>query len=132
MNLKFAHKLDAPATLGVTVDAVDMDGDRVTLRGSTTGRKAFVLDLQLWGDIEAEGSTWSLGSVGRCTLTLRKAAAAPAKWPTLLADGVKLPKNAREFFFFATLQRRMHVTTVVSCLAGRFFTAAAAPSHLCL
>ncbi|KAG5179123.1 hypothetical protein JKP88DRAFT_201323 [Tribonema minus] len=93
ISVKFAHKVDAPATLGVAVDSVDMVGDRVTLKASTTGRKQFLLDLQLFGDIDPEASTWQLGSVGRCTLQLKKMQEKPSRWPSLLKEGFKKPPN---------------------------------------
>lgn len=93
INVKFAHKLDAPATLGVVVDAVDLSEGGLILRGSSPGRKQFVLDIQLHGEIDPKASSWALASVGRCTLQLKKRQPAPSRWPFLLAEGSKRPPN---------------------------------------
>jgi CS domain len=72
INIKFAHKLDTPATLGVTIDAVDITADRLVLKGSSPGRKQFLLDLSLYGTVDPDNSSWSSGSVGRMTIQLKK------------------------------------------------------------
>eukprot|EP00953_Heterococcus_sp_UTEX-ZZ885_P005658 3515-Heterococcus_DN1.PRE.2 len=81
INVKFAHKLDTPATLGVTIDAVDITADRLVLKGSSPGRKQFLLDLSLYGTVDPDNSSWSSGSVGRMTIQLKKQQTKPSKWP---------------------------------------------------
>jgi hypothetical protein len=71
LNVKFSHKIDAPATLDVVVDSVELSENKVSLR-ATKERKAFVLDLPLRGVIDPDQSTWSLASVGRVVFTLKK------------------------------------------------------------
>jgi len=91
LNVKFAHKIDAPATLDVNVDSVKLDNTSVSLRASKE-RKAFELDLSpLRHAIDPDESSWTLGSVGRAMFTLKKAAAKPKKWPGLLAKNAKKP-----------------------------------------
>lgn len=46
LNIKFAHKLDAPATLNVEAQNVSLNTQSLTLRASD-GRKLFALDLEL-------------------------------------------------------------------------------------
>jgi hypothetical protein len=46
LNIKFAHKLDAPATLNVEAQNVTLDPQSLALRASD-GRKLFVLDIEL-------------------------------------------------------------------------------------
>lgn len=46
LNVKFAHKLDAPATLNVEVQNVTLEAGSMSLR-ATDGRKMFSLDLEL-------------------------------------------------------------------------------------
>jgi hypothetical protein len=46
LNVKFAHKLDAPATLNVEVQNVTLEAGSISLR-ATDGRKMFSLDLEL-------------------------------------------------------------------------------------
>ena len=91
LNVKFAHKIDAPATLDVNVDSVELTNVSVSLRASKE-RKAFELDLTpLRFAIDPDASTWTLGSVGRAMFTLKKAAEKPKKWPALLAKNAKKP-----------------------------------------
>jgi hypothetical protein len=47
LNVKFAHKLDAPATLNVEAQNVSLDSTSLALKASN-GRKLFVLDLELY------------------------------------------------------------------------------------
>jgi len=49
--------------------------------------KRFELKMQLFGDVQEEGSSWRLESVGRAVLTLNKTS--PAVWPRLLKSKAK-------------------------------------------
>ncbi len=49
--------------------------------------KKFELKLQLFGDVQEEGSSWRLESVGRAVLTLKKSTG--AVWPRLLKSKAK-------------------------------------------
>ena len=65
--------------------------------GATKDRKSFVLQLDLWGEIDPDQSTWALASVGRVIFTIRKKGDKSA-WPKLLADGAKKPSNMHMWF----------------------------------
>lgn len=91
LNVKFAHKLDTPATLGCEAEAPQYPDGGKTVRFRAhckEKRKTFLLNLQLYRAVDMDNSTWSTGSVGRATLTLRKSAA--GKWPRLLTSSKKL------------------------------------------
>eukprot|EP00602_Paraphysomonas_sp_CaronLab_P004360 CAMPEP_0185030670 /NCGR_PEP_ID=MMETSP1103-20130426/17668_1 /TAXON_ID=36769 /ORGANISM="Paraphysomonas bandaiensis, Strain Caron Lab Isolate" /LENGTH=321 /DNA_ID=CAMNT_0027565883 /DNA_START=184 /DNA_END=1149 /DNA_ORIENTATION=+ len=90
INVKFAHKLDAPATLNVEAHNVSIDTTGLVLRASD-GRKMFNLDIEFLKEIVPENSTWSMASVGRMTLTLQKKNG-PLKW-SRLTKGRKKPNN---------------------------------------
>lgn len=46
ISVKFAHKLDAPATLNVEAETVNITADNLTLK-ATDGRKMFNLNVDL-------------------------------------------------------------------------------------
>ena len=83
MNVKFAHKLDAPATLNVEANNVTITEQRIHLEASN-GAKYFHLSIPLNAAIVPEESTYTMASVGRMTFTLKKVEA-PSKWPKLVA-----------------------------------------------
>jgi len=85
LNVKFAHKLDAPATLNVETSIVNVTSNRLVLEASD-GRKNFILDLAFLREIVPEdaSTSWQMASVGRMTFTLRKADA-PSRWKGLLS-----------------------------------------------
>jgi len=85
VSVKFAHKLDAPATLisERDVESVDFGNTSVKLRASKGGKR-YGLELALLRAIEPGNSTWQSASVGRATLTMRKAANYREWWPRLL------------------------------------------------
>ena len=86
LQVKWAHKLDAPATLGCKPEPPAFGADSVAFRADCQ-RKAFALQLQLWGNVSVEQCTWASASVGRASVTLRKAADGP--WPRLLKGSVR-------------------------------------------
>lgn len=63
INVKFAHKIDAPATLNVEVSNVSMTENKLVL-SATDGRKIFTLDLEFLHGINPDESTYSMASVG--------------------------------------------------------------------
>lgn len=95
LNIKFAHKLDAPATLNVEAQNVTLEAQSLALRASD-GRKLFVLDIELLKEIVPEESSWSMASVGRMTITLKKKDS-PTKWARL-TKGRKKPNNIHFWF----------------------------------
>lgn len=92
LQVKFSHKLDTPATLGCEADrdglGLSISGRQVSFRADCkAARKAFHLSFVALRDLDGDNSTWSMTSVGRATLTLRKATA--AMWPRLLSSTAK-------------------------------------------
>ncbi len=58
LNIKFSHRLDAPATLDVTPDITIMPG-QVIIEGHK-GTRRFKLALDIYDDIDPENSNWSM------------------------------------------------------------------------
>lgn len=71
LNIKFAHKLDAPATLNVEANTVNITNNKLLLLASN-GRKNFKLELVFLKEIIPSESTYAMASVGRMTITLKK------------------------------------------------------------
>ncbi|CAM9174217.1 unnamed protein product [Chrysoparadoxa australica] len=89
VSIKFSHKLDAPATLDVAMDSVDLTATGLRLEASKD-RKLFVLNLAFEGAIDPAQSTAAPASVGRYLITAKKLER--AKWPRLLKEGQR-PAN---------------------------------------
>lgn len=90
LNLKFAHKIDTPATLGCEVfpNAVEITPFSLRLRAECKEKhKAFDLMLGLHSEIDPVASTWAPSAVGRALVTLRKVV--NATWPRLLKEDKK-------------------------------------------
>jgi len=85
INVKFAHKLDAPATLNVEAESVVLGAGNVRLAASTTrgSTKNFLLDFPLFAAVVPQNSSYNMASVGRMSITLVKAES-PSKWPRLV------------------------------------------------
>jgi hypothetical protein len=93
LSVKFSHKLDAPATLNVEANTVTVTDQKLSLEASN-GRKSFVLDLDLFGEVQGgDAASFSMASVGRMTFTLKKKEGERSKWPRLLATEGKKPGN---------------------------------------
>jgi hypothetical protein len=91
LQVKWAHKLDAPATLGCEPSAPIFTERLVTFGAECKEkRKAFALQLPLWGGLDIASCSWGNASVGRAFVTLQKGAAGP--WPRLLS-GASRPAN---------------------------------------
>lgn len=91
LNIKFAHKLDTPATLGCEAESVEFNPRSFLFRADCSeNKKAFHLELSLLKDINVTESSWSMSSVGRAMVTLRKAE--NGTWTRLLAS-TKKPAN---------------------------------------
>ena len=65
MNVKFSHKIDAPATLNVEATSVNLTTDGLFLQ-ATDGRKLFKLNITFLHEVIPEESVWSMvnASVG--------------------------------------------------------------------
>jgi flagellar biosynthesis GTPase FlhF len=75
LNVKFAGRLDAPVTvLNVDNEEVHMNATHVSFSG--VGRqkpKRYVMNIELFEQIDPERSSWAFGSVGTVRFVLRKA-----------------------------------------------------------
>lgn len=100
LNVKFAHKLDAPATLDVEASKVEIEEKRLLLEASN-GAKHFTLTIPLNEEVVPEESSYDYASVGRMTFTLKKKSA-PSRWPKLVEKGFnvqqKLGKSVMHFW----------------------------------
>ena len=81
LNIKFSHKIDAPATLNVEVTNITTLASSFILHASD-GRKNFKLNIELLREVIPEETRYDMGSVGRMTVTLTKALQ-PKKWNRL-------------------------------------------------
>lgn len=91
LNIKFSHKIDAPATLNVEPVNVTLTNEgKLFLLASDGARKNFKLDLDLYDEIIPSESSYALASVGKFTFTIKKAKS-PSKWPRLTKSTVKIP-----------------------------------------
>jgi len=95
INVKFASRLDAPVTvLNVDDEVVHINDTHVSFTG--VGRqkpKRYVVDLELFGPILANESTWSFGSVGTIKFVLKKAT--DVEWPSLTAPNSTMLSKSR-------------------------------------
>eukprot|EP00499_Haloplacidia_sp_CaronLabIsolate_P007576 CAMPEP_0196770316 /NCGR_PEP_ID=MMETSP1104-20130614/1071_1 /TAXON_ID=33652 /ORGANISM="Cafeteria sp., Strain Caron Lab Isolate" /LENGTH=330 /DNA_ID=CAMNT_0042140427 /DNA_START=97 /DNA_END=1089 /DNA_ORIENTATION=- len=83
LNVKFAHRIDAPATLDCVGDVSMTNTSLHLLAPCEKSGKRFELRLDFLRDIVPDNSTWSVASVGRMTFTLAKSESDDA-WPRLL------------------------------------------------
>jgi len=91
LQVKWAHKLDAPATLGCVPSQPTFSPTSVSFKAECKDKgKTFLLQLPLFGPIVANNCTWANASVGRAIITLQKLQDGP--WPRLLVDAKK-PAN---------------------------------------
>ncbi len=91
LQVKWAHKLDAPATLGCVPSNPTFSPTSVSFKAECKDKgKTFLLQLPLFGAIVANNCTWANASVGRAIITLQKLQDGP--WPRLLVDAKK-PAN---------------------------------------
>ena len=89
MNVKFAHKIDAPACVDIQDVKVDLQADRVYLT-ATCLEKTFELNFKPFGPILPDESTWRLLAAGRGAFQLKKKA--PSDWVRLWGGSDK-PKS---------------------------------------
>ena len=91
LNVKFAHKMDTPATLGVASDNVTITSHGLHFEAhSETKNKRFKLAWTFPREVIPEESTWSMGAVGRATFQLKKRYR-KTKWSSLVVG--TSPKN---------------------------------------
>jgi hypothetical protein len=90
LNVKFSHKIDAPATLNVEPNNITILENRLILRASD-GRKNFNLDLELLRSINPVESRYEMASGGRMTFSLKKNET--SQWSRLLKSKDKKISN---------------------------------------
>ena len=93
LSVKFAHKWDAPATLvsAEDIEEVAFEAEKVVVKASKA-EKRFVLEVPLLREIDPAASSYVTASVGRMTITLKKASAQREWWPRLNKEKTK-PAN---------------------------------------
>ena len=93
IEVKFAHKLDTPATLGVKSKGADLKVTSLTFDAASKSKnKRFKLNLKLAREIIPEESEWSMAAVGRATFSLKKKHPETA-WTKLLHPSQAVPQN---------------------------------------
>ena len=97
LDVKFSHRLDAPGCLEVKTPAVSISEHKITFTGScarSTQRIKLELDLELYAEIDVEGSDYSFTSVGRLNVNLKKKEI--AAWPKPMKG--KKPNNVHTWW----------------------------------
>ncbi|EGB08781.1 hypothetical protein AURANDRAFT_25988, partial [Aureococcus anophagefferens] len=103
LSVKFAHKWDAPATLMLFRNARARNthveatlnhpfAAQVVVKASKA-EKRFVLEVPLLREIDPAASSYVTASVGRMTITLKKASSQREWWPRLNKDKAKPPNQ---------------------------------------
>ena len=90
VNVKFAHKLDAPACIDLENLKTGFEDAKISVAASCKG-KSFALGLLLYSEIVPDNCSFSFTSVGRGTFFLAKRER--AKWSRLLRDDRKRPRG---------------------------------------
>jgi hypothetical protein len=97
INVKFAHKLDAPACIDLVEPEHEIEPTKIRVRaGCKDSDKKFLLDLDLYAAVNTTASSFALTSVGRGSFTLVKAIE-NKKWKRLLVTQLR-PKNMHAWF----------------------------------
>jgi hypothetical protein len=82
VDVKFAHRLDAPGCSEIRDESITLEEDRIKFHGFCTQAShkiRFDLDIELHAKIVPDSSSHTMSSVGRLTFTLTKAET--AAWP---------------------------------------------------
>ena len=96
IEIKYAHRFDAPGCLDVKKEKVDVEGNVLNftaycIQGDTPIK--FSLSLDLFEEVNQELSTFTSNSVGRYQVTLRKRES--SYWKSLLKKQAESPSNMR-------------------------------------
>jgi hypothetical protein len=100
IQIKFAHRHDSPGCLEIKNQSVEIYKNMVYFKGYCVLGDVpikFELNLELFADVDKEGSTWDFSSVGRFQLTLKKQMA-QMYWDRLLRDPNENPHNMKVWF----------------------------------
>jgi len=87
LTIKYTVRWNAPGALEVTEPSVNMSGNTFNFTGlgkHSNNKYKYSLSLNMFDLINGEQSLWSVGSVGKLSVTLRKKWA--RKWPRFLAN----------------------------------------------
>eukprot|EP01029_Cantina_marsupialis_P011963 TRINITY_DN2646_c0_g1_i2.p1 TRINITY_DN2646_c0_g1~~TRINITY_DN2646_c0_g1_i2.p1 ORF type:complete len:353 (+),score=138.17 TRINITY_DN2646_c0_g1_i2:43-1101(+) len=89
LNVKTAHKIDAPSTIGCETEIQKFESKKMELLvNCKSAGKKFGLNLDLFDEIDAESSKITSTSVGRINIVLKKAKT--SVWKRLLQSHKKL------------------------------------------
>ncbi|KAJ1604778.1 signal peptide-containing protein, partial [Cryptosporidium canis] len=93
LNIKFTYRWNAPGALKIENETVSIKNNLFffsAMGSHSHAKKKYVLNLELFDNIDPELSEWSFGSVGKLSCTLVKKT--PSIWPRLLKDQkLKIP-----------------------------------------
>ena len=108
LNIKLAHKWDAPATLecdDISVNFTETHfqllarwfvfGDCLLVSSPSSG-KTFHMNIKLHADVIPANCTWSRAAVSRIVVNMKKAER--GKWSSLLGEGFKMPRNSHKWY----------------------------------
>jgi len=87
LTVKFTVRWNAPGALEVTEPVVTINATNFNFTGlgkHSNNKYRYTLSLDVFDNVQPKDSTWSLASVGKLSVTLRKRW--PRKWPRLLVD----------------------------------------------
>lgn len=92
IQIKLSYRWSSPGALSVHHENITLNSTSVLFSGigkHSTVEKHYILKLPLYNTIDVEKSTWLWGSVGKLSMTLKKAE--EGLWPTLLNSSAKMP-----------------------------------------
>ena len=75
LDIKFAHRFDAPGCIELKDQKIDFEKDKLKLSGLCTmssHKMKYVVDFELYDAVNPDACTYSMSSVGRMTMTLEK------------------------------------------------------------
>ena len=97
LEVKFAHRFDAPGCANHTQTEIELHDEFVTLKvlcHSISSKIKYDLKLHFWEQIDAEKSVYNYQAVGKYQFTLRKKVE-PRRWRQLYEKELPKPLNMR-------------------------------------
>lgn len=91
LNIKFGYRWSSPGALSVDDERVEINATNFFFRGvgeHSHIKKEYQLSLDLYEAVDAENSEWSFGSVGKLSVTLKKAT--KSYWKRLTLQNKKI------------------------------------------
>ena len=92
LEVKFAHRFDAPGCANHTNVEIKIEDTQLTLAVlciSISSKIKYELNLPLWAPINVDASTYKYQAVGKYHFTLKKETS-PGRWPQL--HDIEFPK----------------------------------------